>query len=144
LIQQDTNSLQEVASVASNTLSTLEFNHIKALHDFVMVQFAEGESVNYEFFVGFKVSANNFVIVLSFGNSGVWAQKISNLVQLLLLLSYSVRSDLLLLGDLFIDCLRLGDFLVALVLTFAVLLLLGDNLRNSVFVFIQIVEGELR
>lgn len=80
MIQQDTNSLQEVASVASNTLSTLELNHIKALHDLMMVQFAEGESVNNKFLVGFEVSANNFVIVLSFGNSGVWAQKISNLV----------------------------------------------------------------
>lgn len=45
------------------------------------------------------------------------------------MLSYGVRSDLLLLGDLFIDCLRLGDFVLALVLTFAVLLLWATTLE---------------
>ena len=72
------------------------------------------------------------------------AQKVSNLVELLLLLSDCVRCDFFLLSYLFINCLRLCDFLFAFVLTFAVLFLLGDDLRDCVFILVQIVEGVLR
>ena len=70
-------------------------------------------------------------------------KQVSDLVQLFLLLSYGFCSDLFLLRNLVINGLRLCDFLFTFVLTFTVLFLLSDDLGNSVFIFVQIVEGVL-
>lgn len=70
-------------------------------------------------------------------------KQVSDLVQLFLLLSYCFYSDLFLLSNLVINGLRLCDFLFTFVLTFTVLFLLSDDLGNSVFIFVQIVEGVL-
>ena len=70
-------------------------------------------------------------------------KQVSDLVQLFLLLSYGFCSDLFLLSNLAINCLRLCNFLFTFVLTFTVLFLLGNDVGNSVFIFVQIVEGVL-
>lgn len=70
-------------------------------------------------------------------------KQVSDLVQLFLLLSYGFCSDLFLLSNLVINCLRLCNFLFTFILTFTVLFLLGNDLGNSVFIFVQIVEGVL-
>ena len=67
-------------------------------------------------------------------------KQVSDLVQLFLLLSYCFCSDLFLLSNLVINGLRLCDFFFTFVLTFTVLFLLSDDLGNSVFIFVQIVE----
>jgi hypothetical protein len=45
--------------VASDLLASLELYHVEALHDLVMVQFAESGAVNDDVSVGLAKSADN-------------------------------------------------------------------------------------
>jgi hypothetical protein len=119
LVQQNTHALQVVPSVASDSLTTLELDHVEALHDLVMVQLAKSRTVHFHLFVWFSKSAHNFVVVFGFGDDAVGRHDIADLVEGLFLFRHDFNCDPLLLGDLLIDRFGMSDFFFAFVLALA-------------------------
>ena len=53
----------------------------------------------------------------------------------------SFSSDALLLSDLAVNGFRLSDLFLALVLTLAILLLLGDSFGDIILLFVKAIKG---
>lgn len=128
LVKQNTYTFEEETSMACDFLTTFKLDHIKALHDFVVVEFTKGRSVNDEVFVGLAKSTHNFVVIFSLGDDAVGRDDISNFTENFFLLSNGIGSDLLLLLNLGIEGFRLSDLCFTLVLAFACLFLFFDNI----------------
>lgn len=63
LVEKDAHSFEVVASVAGDSLSALELNHVETLHDLVVMQMAQGLAIDGEFLVRLHKSAHNLVAV---------------------------------------------------------------------------------
>ena len=137
LVQENTGSLQVVSLVTSGSGTSLHLKDVKALHDFVVMEFAKSRAINNEFLVRFTESANNLVIVFSLGNNNIGSNDVSDFTEKGVHLLNSLISMGQILSQLGIKSLRLGNFFFALVLSLGFLLLLGDNLGDIVFLFLK-------
>jgi len=64
--------------MASDLLTALKFNKIKALHDLVVTKFAQGRAISNDVFVWGAKSARNNVVVFGVRNAGTIVNNIAN------------------------------------------------------------------
>jgi hypothetical protein len=133
-------ALKEVTAMSCHLLASLELDHIKALHDFVVVQLSKSGAVNDELFVDCAPSADNFVVVFIFADDYVGVKNVSNFVKKLGLFCVGLGTQLLLLVHLFVASLALSDFFLTFVSSFAVLLLLRYKLADVILILLKLTQ----
>ena len=94
--------------MASDSGTSLHFDHVQALHDLVVAQLAKLAAVGHESAVRLSPGAHNQVVGFVLGDRHGAVDNVSNLVQELFGLQHDILRLLLLLFDLVVQGFRLG------------------------------------
>ena len=63
LVELNTETLEVVATMSSNARATLYLEHVEALHNLMMTEFAELRAISNNVFSWLTKSSNNFVVI---------------------------------------------------------------------------------
>lgn len=63
LVELNTETLQVIATMSSDSRATLHFEHVETLHNLMMTEFAELRAIGNNVFSWLTKSANNFIVI---------------------------------------------------------------------------------
>lgn len=129
LVELHAKTLEVVAAMASDTRSTLHFEHAEAVHDFVVTKFTQSATIGNNIAFGFSPGAHDLVVVLVVRDGDIGVHDISNLAQKFFSLLDNLLGLDLLFFDLFVKCLGLS-LLGRDISLLVSLLLSSDSLRD--------------
>lgn len=125
--------------MSGNLLSSLEFNHIQALHDLVMMKVSESLAVDLE--VGYLAPlVDNNVVGLVLGDGHVAPHEVADGIELLGALGLDLLKLLLGLFDPLLNLIGLRLLLLALVRALRLLHLLRHGLRDHTQILPKVVH----